>query len=48
MNGTLEQFFTKVHKSDGNQYEPDSLSMMLAALDKHLGEAGAKISNIKD
>ena len=48
LNGTLEQFFAEVRKSDGSEYEPDSLRTMLAALDRHLRQAGSKFSIIKD
>ena len=48
LSGTLERFFAEVRKSDGSEYEPDSLRTMLAALDRHLRQAGAKLSIIKD
>ena len=32
----LSQFFAKICKSDGSDYEPDSIRVMLAALDRHL------------
>ena len=48
LNGTLERFFAEVRKSDGSEYEPDSLRTMLAALDRHLRQAGANFSIIKD
>jgi len=48
LNGTLERFLAEVRKSDGSEYEPDSLRTMLAALDRHLRQAGAKFSIIKD
>jgi len=47
LNGTLERFFAEVRKSDGSEYEPYSLRM-LAALDRHLRQAGANFSIIKD
>ena len=43
-----ERFFAKVRKSDGSEYELDSLRTMLAALDRHLRQAGANFSTIKD
>ena len=36
LNGTFEQFFVEIHKSDGSEYETDSLWTMLSALDRHL------------
>ena len=32
----LSQFFPEIRKSDGSDYEPESLTVMLAALDRHL------------
>ena len=43
-----EQFFTEVRKFDGSEYKLDSLCTMLAALDRHLQQAGANFSTIKD
>ena len=48
LNGTLKRFLAEVRKSDGSEYEPDSLRTMLAALDRHLRQAGANFSIIKD
>ena len=48
LNDTLERFFAEVQKFKGSEYEPDSLRTMLAALDRHLRQAGAKFSIIKD
>ena len=44
----LQKFFAEVRKKDGSDYEPDSLRVMLASLDRHLKEAGSKISIAKD
>ena len=44
----LQKFFAKVRKKDGSDYEPDSLRVMLASLDRHLKEAGSKNSIAKD
>ena len=41
-------FFAEIRKSDGSDYEPDSLSVMLAALDRHLKQNDSKISIAKD
>ena len=32
----LSRFFAEIRKSDGSDYEPDSLRVMLGALDRHL------------
>ena len=44
----LEKFFAEARKKDGSDYEPDSLRVMLASLDRHLKEAGSSISIAKD
>ena len=44
----LQKFFAEVRKKDGSDYEPDSLRVMLASLDRHLKEAGSNISIAKD
>ena len=35
-------------KKDGSDYEPDSLRVMIASLDRHLKEAGSNMSIAKD
>ena len=45
---TLQLFYAEVRKADGSDYKPDSLRTMLAALDRHLHENGAKFSIVKD
>ena len=35
---TLQKFFAEICKKDGSEYEPDSLRVMLASLDRHLRE----------
>ena len=44
----LWRFFAEIRKSDGSDYEPDSLRVMLAALDRHLKQNDSKISIAKD
>ena len=44
----LSRFFAEIRKSDGSDYEPDSLRVMLAALDRHLKQSDSKISIAKD
>ena len=46
LNKTLEQFYTEVRKVNGQEYEPDSLKVMLAALDRHLKDKGFPLSII--
>ena len=48
LDQTLQLFYAEVRKADGSNYEPDSLHTMLAALDRHLHENGAKFSIVKD
>ena len=45
----LSRFFVKIRQSDGSDYEPDSLTVMLAALGRHLKHINnSKISIAKD
>ena len=44
----LSRFFAEIRKSDGSDYEPDSLRVMLAAIDRHLKQNDSKISIAKD
>ncbi|XP_068691379.1 uncharacterized protein KIAA1958-like [Montipora foliosa] len=44
----LSRFFAEIRKSDRSNYEPDSLRVMLAALDRHLKQNDSKISIAKD
>ena len=44
----LQKFFAEVRKKDGSDYEPDSLRVMLASLDRQLKEAGSKNFIAKD
>ena len=48
LDNTLQLFYAELRKADGTDYESGSLRMMLAALDRHLHENGAKFSIIKD
>ena len=40
LDGILQQFYAELIKSDGQEYEPESLKVMQAALDRHLHEEG--------
>ena len=44
----LSRFVAEIRKSDGSDYEPDSLRVMLAAIDRHLKQNDSKISIAKD
>ena len=48
LDKALQQFYTEVRNKDGEDYEPDSLRVMIAALDRHLKEHGYKQSIIRD
>ena len=36
LSNHFSRFFAEIRKSDGSKYEPDTLRVMLAVLDKHL------------
>ena len=42
LDTTLHKFYAKVRNKDGEDYEPESLRVMIAALDQHLKEQGYK------
>ena len=42
------RFYDELVKSDGTDYEPESLRVMIACLDRHLREHGATYSILKD
>ena len=48
LDETLQKFFAEIRKKDGSEYEPDSLRVMLASLDRHLREKDAAFSVAKD
>ena len=48
LNKTLELFYAEVKKSNGKDYEPDSLRVMIAAVDRHLKEKDYPMSIMKD
>ena len=48
LDQVLERIFACVCKQDGTEYEPGSLKVMQAALDRHLKEKGYSFSIIKD
>ncbi|CAH3158175.1 unnamed protein product [Porites lobata] len=48
LDETLQKFLAEIRKKDGSEYEPDSLRVMLASLDRHLREKDAAFSIAKD
>ena len=44
----FSRFFAEIRKSDGSDYEPDTLRVMLAALDRNFKQNDSKISIAKD
>jgi len=48
LNKILEQFYATVRKKDGDDYEPDSLRVMVTAIDRFLSEKEYKYSIIRD
>ena len=48
LNKLLETFYADVKNKNGSDYEPDSLRVMIAALDRHLNEKGYKFSIIRN
>ena len=48
LDETLQKFFAEIRKKDCSEYEPDSLRVMLASLDRHLREKDAAFSIAKD
>ena len=45
LDETLQKFFAEIRKKDCSEYEPDSLRVMLASLDRHLREKDAPFSS---
>ena len=44
----LQKFFAEIREKDSSEYEPDSLRVKLASLDRHLREKDAAFSVAKD
>ena len=44
LNKILETFYAEVKNKNGQDYEPDSLRVMIAALDRHLREKQCPLS----
>ena len=48
LNKILEEFYATVRQKDGEDYEPDSLRVMVTAIDRYLTEKEYKHSIIRD
>ena len=44
----MQSFFAEIRKSDGTEYEPECLRVMLSAIDRYLKEKGREYSILKD
>ena len=47
-NRLLEKFYAEVKNQNGQDYEPDSLRVMIAALDRHLKDKQYSLSIVKE
>ena len=48
LDSILQSFFTEIRKSDGTEYEPECLRVMLSAIDRYLREKEREYSILKD
>ena len=48
LNRLLEKFYAEVKNKNGQDYEPDSLRVMIAVLDRHLKDKQYPLSIVKD
>ena len=48
LNRLLEKLYAKVKNKKGEDYEPDSLRVMIAAFDRHLKDKQYPLSIVKD
>ena len=48
LNKLVETFYAEIKNKNGDDYEPDSLRVMITALDRHLNEKGYKFYIIRD
>ena len=48
LNTLLEHFYAEVNNKKGEDYEPESLKVMMASLDRHLKNKGCTLSIIRD
>jgi hypothetical protein len=47
LNAVLGQFYADLKKKNGEDYEPESLAIMQASLDRHLKEKGYTLSIVR-
>lgn len=48
LDDVLQTFFAEIRKSDGTEYEPECLRVMLSAMDRYLRDKGREYSILKD
>ena len=48
LDGVLQCFFAEIRRKDGENYEPESLKVMQASLDRHLRDKECTYSILKD
>ena len=48
LNSLLERFYAEIKNKHGEDYEPESLKVMITSLDRHLKNKGYKLSIIRD
>ena len=48
LNDCLQKFFAEIRNQKGEEYEPDSLKVMLAAMDRYLKEKNNSHSIVRD
>ena len=48
LDDILQSFFAEIRKSNGTEYEPECLRVMLSAMDRYLREKGREYSILKD
>ena len=48
LDAVLCKFYAEVRRKDGEEYEPDSLAVMQASLDRHLKNVGRPYSILCD
>ena len=48
LDHVLQSFFAEIRKSDGTEYEPECLRVMLSAMDRYLRDKGREYSILKD
>ena len=48
LNTLLEHFYAEVNNKKGEDYEPESLKVMKASLDRHLKNKGCTLSIVRD